>query len=640
MLHQARRRRGLSYPVSTPPRRPLVVEHLEDRNLLSTSPLANLGSFRLDPAGSYDASRILVQFQLEQAIPDAQSILPGSTYGPALRLVPGYREVNLPSGVGVTTALAAFQANSFVVFAEPDYYGQISAIPDDPLWDRPGLYGLRIVQGQEAWDYHVGNTSVITAVLDTGANYNHEDLCQNVWLNQGEIPPDRLVYLTDVDFDGLITFWDLNDPINQGPDMISDIDGDGRVCGSDVLAPMDAEYGGWADGIDGEWDGAGNGYVDDLVGWNFCDTTATSCNVQSNTPLDPQGHGTHLAGTIGAVGNNGVGITGINWVTQVMPLKVTIGATGTVNTARAIAALNYAVMMGAAVSNASWGGPGTFFGLDTAIRNSGAYGHVFVAAAGNNNQNIDVVGQRFYPAYWATTIDNIISVAASTNIDAKASFSNYGPNSVHLFAPGANIYSLGRQGDYRTLSGTSQATPLVTGAYAFLKSAFPHLDYLTIKDAMLVTVDVNSSLEGFVITGGRLNLLNAFLYLAEFFPDPGPGGGNPSGGRSGKVLPGGPSSAEATPVLLSAPADAGNAALLVEALLPPAHQLIGFGADSVPATLGTGIERGELSQGGADVISAVSQETDEVTPLATRIEATTEPGEYALLITFGDGSGL
>lgn len=241
-----------------------------------------------------------------------------------------------------------------------------------------------------------------------------------------------------------------------------------------------------------------NGYVDDIHGWNFV--------ADSNDPYDDNGHGTHVAGTIGAVGNNGIGVAGVTWNTQVAALKF-LDADGSGYTSDAIEAINYATTNGFAITNNSWGGGAYSQSLYDAIA---AYQGVFIAAAGNNGKNID--SSASYPASY--TLSNIISVAATTSSDGRASYSNYGATSVDLGAPGDSIYSTYPGNKYATLSGTSMATPHVSGAAALLKSYYPGLTTAQIKSVILANVDAVTSLKGKTVTGGRLNVYKALTALS------------------------------------------------------------------------------------------------------------------------------
>jgi subtilisin family serine protease len=179
-------------------------------------------------------------------------------------------------------------------------------------------------------------------------------------------------------------------------------------------------------------DDDGNGFVDDLYGADFVNN--------DGTPEDDLGHGTHVAGIIGAAGNNGQGVTGVAWTTRVMALKFMGGAAGGF-TSDAVRALDYAVANGARVVNASWGGPqaGADPTLSAAVGRARAAGVVIVAAAGNNAANTDAA--LFYPAGYTVQFDNVVSVAATDGADNLAAFSNYGPRSVTIAAPGLDVNS-------------------------------------------------------------------------------------------------------------------------------------------------------------------------------------------------------
>ncbi|NBT14718.1 MAG: subtilase, partial [Planctomycetia bacterium] len=228
------------------------------------------------------------------------------------------------------------------------------------------------------------------------------------------------------------------------------------------------------DGIDND----GNGLVDDLRGWDFANNDAN--------PMDDNGHGTHVAGTIGATGNNGAGVTGVNWAVSILPLKF-LTASGSGSTSSAIAAVNYATQMrrdfgvNIVATNNSWGGGGFSSILRDAIDAGGRAGILFVAAAGNDGANADVTPQ--YPASYPGT--SIISVAATTRDNTLASFSNYGLTSVDVAAPGSGIYSTVPGNAYATYSGTSMATPHVAGTVALLAAAYPTANAAQIRSAIL-----------------------------------------------------------------------------------------------------------------------------------------------------------
>ncbi len=233
-------------------------------------------------------------------------------------------------------------------------------------------------------------------------------------------------------------------------------------------------------------------------------------------PMDDNGHGTHVAGTIAGAGNNGSGVTGISWTGMVLPLKF-LAADGSGSTSNAILAINFAVQLKAQfpteanirVLNNSWGGGGNSQALETAIGQANTAEMLFVAAAGNEASNNDTTGS--FPANSAQV--NVISVASTDQLDGLSSFSNYGLK-VHLAAPGSKILSTFLNGQYATMSGTSMATPHVAGAAALVLSACGSLDTAGLKRVLLQTVDPLNVLTGKTATGGRLNVFKAVRQCA------------------------------------------------------------------------------------------------------------------------------
>jgi len=256
-----------------------------------------------------------------------------------------------------------------------------------------------------------------------------------------------------------------------------------------------------------------NGYVDDVHGWDFA--------YGDNDPTDGNGHGTHVAGIVGAAGNNVTGTAGVMWSVKLMPLK-SLNDSGSGSTSNAIKALQYAIKKGVLVSNNSWGGGSFSQALRDAINASRKIGHVFVAAAGNTGANNDTAP--LYPASY--TLDNIISVAAMDPNDAKASFSNFGPKSVDLGAPGVSILSTYRNDGYANLSGTSMASPHVAGAAAMLYNMRPWWKYSTVRNTILDSVFINELLYNKVATSGQLSFRRA-IDAALATPTPGEPGFKP-----------------------------------------------------------------------------------------------------------------
>ena len=242
-----------------------------------------------------------------------------------------------------------------------------------------------------------------------------------------------------------------------------------------------------------------NGFVDDVHGYDFAN--------DDGDPFDDNGHGTHCAGTIGGVGNNGVGVAGVNWEVSLMGLKF-LDANGSGSTSDAIQAVNYATMMknqygqNVRVTSNSWGGGGSSSAMRQAIESGAEAEIVFIAASGNDGMNNDTNPQ--YPASY--TSDAVISVAATDRNDALANFSNYGATSVDIAAPGVGIVSTTPGNSYASFSGTSMATPHVAGAAALALAVDPTLTVSQLRSGLLGTVDAVAGLAGKTVTGGRLNV--------------------------------------------------------------------------------------------------------------------------------------
>lgn len=233
----------------------------------------------------------------------------------------------------------------------------------------------------------------------------------------------------------------------------------------------------------------------DINEWNL---------INGNNSMDETGHGTHVAGTIGAVGNNHIGIAGVCWTIKLASLKI---GSRNFDLASAIEAIEYANIHNITILNNSWGGRTYSPLLKLAIEE---YDGLFIASAGNDGTNND-----YFPAYPASyDSDNIISVAATNPNGTLASFSNYGSKSVDIAAPGTNIYSTSLYGEYSYMNGTSMSAPHVSGAAALLKSYAPNLTSLEIKTIILSSVNKNPNLYGKVLTSGILDVY-AMLKMAR-----------------------------------------------------------------------------------------------------------------------------
>ncbi|NIA17189.1 MAG: S8 family serine peptidase, partial [Planctomycetes bacterium] len=440
----------------------------------------------------------------------------GGTVKRFTKLVPGLGLVKLPDNVTVEKALAAFKNAQGILYAEPNYKIKLlSTFPDDPRFNEQwGLHNTgQTVNGTsgtvdadidapEAWDIHTGSSDIIVAVIDTGVDYNHPDLSANMWVNTGEQPGD----------------WN-----GDGKPGVAgfDDDGDGLVDeDSEDRQPGDPNYTNDLVNDDDE-----NGYNDDIYGYDFGSGDAD--------PMDYDGHGTYVAGIIGAVGNNNEGVTGVCWNVKIMALNIdTAPFTWEAFVSNAIEAIDYAVEMGANILNSSWGVYDYEYtpqGLKEEIEAADANGVLFIVAAGNKGYNIDEPGYKAYPAGY--DCNNIISVMATDKNDERAVWSgpsdssNWGANSVDLAAPGSDILSCLRgqyewpewPAGYGYAGGTSAAAPHVAGAAALVWSANPALNHLQVKQIILRTVDKKPWLENdpnlgrLSVTGGRLNLYNALF---------------------------------------------------------------------------------------------------------------------------------
>ena len=427
----------------------------------------------------------------------------------------------IDTDVSVSDDSQAEQSNTAQAVSDEDSLVSIMAISNDPgytqgrLW---GMYGDKTAtanqygsQAGEAWAAgFVGSTKTVIGVIDTGIDYKHQDLYQNIWLNQKEIPTAIYASLIDTNNDRLITFSDLNATANQA--FVADKNANGYIDAADLLSDSR-----WADGID---TGA-NGYVDDLVGWDFANN--------DNNPFDDNGHGTHVAGTIGAMGGNNVGVAGVSWNVELVGLKF-LDASGSGSTANAVKAIDYFTEASKVAvngenfvaTNNSWGGGGASTALQDAITRSAKSDILFIAAAGNSASNNDVTAN--YPSNYNTTAtagyDAVIAVASLTSTGALSSFSSYGATQVDLAAPGSSIYSTLPGNAYGTFSGTSMATPHVAGAVALYASANPNATAAEIRTALLSSTEATASLAGKTVTGGRLDV--ADMLNSEVVPPPPP----------------------------------------------------------------------------------------------------------------------
>ncbi len=421
-----------------------------------------IGQARAAPA--YHPGRILIRPKDRVpavALARLQAALGGRVRRAFSRLG-GLQVLSLPPFIDVARALAFYRRSGLVAYAEPDYLVHPTLEPNDFRYHDGSLWGLHNVgfyggtagadiHAPQAWSLQCEAPNIIVAVIDTGVRCTHEDLAGNMWTNPGE---------TGVDALGVSKTTNLRDD-----------DGDG--------------------------------YVDDVHGINAI--------LGSGDPSDDYGHGTHVAGIIGGMGNNSVGVVGVAWRVQIMACKF-LDAQGNGYISDAITCLDYARTHGAKIVNASWGAYGfTSSALRDAINSLRDAGVIIVTAAGNNANDNDA--NSLYPASYE--YDNNLAVAATDRTDALAPFSNYGGYTVHLGAPGSPIFSCwnGSDQDYCYHDGTSMAAPFVAGACALLEAHYPNETHHQIIRRILDTVDPLPTLAGRTVSGGRLNLAAALQPL-------------------------------------------------------------------------------------------------------------------------------
>jgi subtilisin family serine protease len=368
--------------------------------------------------------------------------------------VAGWTSIDDLDNEDANAIVAEYSKFAEVEFAEPNF--EISLTEADPLvpilprdpqfndqWalansgQRGGKQGADI-SAPLAWATTTGSENIVVAVLDTGVDYTHEDLMENMWVRPASMDPYH-----------------------------------------------DREL----------------GTVDDLNGFNAIDSAAD--------PMDDNGHGTHCAGIIGAEGENNLGIAGVNWKVQIMPLKF-MNAGGSGTTKDAIEAINYVIDRKKAgvnvrIISASWGSTQKSKALEDVIRKAYENDILFVAAAGNATTDND--RRPHFPSSY--NVPNVISVAALDRKDQLATFSNYGAKSVAIAAPGAEILSTWLGNQYEEKSGTSMATPVVSGVAALILAENPRMSVDDLRKRIMASTDPIVALKGKTVTGGRINASKA-----------------------------------------------------------------------------------------------------------------------------------
>lgn len=374
----------------------------------------------------------------------------GTTLRHTLTHVGGVRVLELSADQTIDGALRGLRASGRYDYVEPDYIKTPHAVPNDPRFTEQ--WALRNT-GQDggtagadigavaAWDTRSSAAEIVVAVIDTGVRVTHEDLADNIWRNPGEVP---------------------------------------------------------GNGIDDDH----NGYIDDVYGINSLIAQGTA---GSGNPDDDQGHGTSVASVIGAVGNNGKGMSGVAWRVKIMALKFD-DVNGSSSISNEIECIDYAIAKGAKIINLSYGSLSYSQAEYDAIKRARDAGVIFVASAGNEGASNDLVSN--YPASYF--LENVVSVANTDRKDELSSSSVYG-GLVDLGAPGTSILTCSNRSDseYRTVDGTSFSSPTVAGALALVRAQFPTDSYRAAINRILRSVDPLASLAGKVQTGGRLNVARA-----------------------------------------------------------------------------------------------------------------------------------
>ncbi|MDP8976812.1 MAG: S8 family serine peptidase [Actinomycetota bacterium] len=367
--------------------------------------------------------------------------------------------VKLPRGKHRDTAIAELQSDPAVAYAEPNWFYTKAATSNDPYYTKGSLWGMYGdgtspanefgSQAGEAWAAgNTGSNQVVVGVIDEGIQVDHSDLSANKWTNPGDRP---------------------------------------------------------GDGVDND----GNGYADDVNGWDFVNNDNTVYDGGRKANQDK--HGTHVAGIIGAKGGNGTGVAGANWNVTMISAKFLGRSGGTL--ANAVKAVDYFTDLkknrgvNVVATNNSWGGGGYSQALFEAIGRASLADILFIAAAGNGGS--DGVGDDndktpHYPSSYTNA--NVVAVASITSSGAKSSFSNFGSTSVDLGAPGSDIYSTLPNNSYGSYSGTSMATPHVTGGAALYAASHPGATAADIKAAIMGSAKPTSSMTAVTLTGGRLNV--------------------------------------------------------------------------------------------------------------------------------------
>ncbi|MCR9197113.1 MAG: S8 family serine peptidase [Planctomycetaceae bacterium] len=403
----------------------MAVESLEPKQMLSG---VSLSSEITAPETS--SSEILVKFEDGfdvEAVFSSQATLPGpfviDHLGGGFDGDERLFEISVNSTTDTAALLDHYNGLPFVDYAEPNATYALKATPNDA--QRATQWALDYVDAAAAWDLATDSSAITVAVIDNGIQTDHPDLRDNLWRNTDEIPGNN-------------------------------------------------------------WDDDGNGYVDDIVGFNFG---------ANSGQLTPDFHGTFVAGIAGAVGNNGRGISGASWRSSVMALQVGVGNNYPVS--NLVRAIDYAVANGARVINASWGGYDDSRAIFDAVKRAESAGVLFVVSAGNDGKNLDEsmlgfpfywnVGADVFPAEYSRSLSNVLTVGSLDRSGWLSDFSNYSRSAVQIAAPGRDVLSTNVGSSYSVASGTSAAAPLVAGAAALVWAQDPGMSYREVRNILLDT---------------------------------------------------------------------------------------------------------------------------------------------------------